>query len=88
MAEGSRGKRSPIKRVGRRRIIKIKKKMIIRGSNEFYDGWLARLFDQPRDVTKSDAWREGWDMLDETPNDFRDTIERMIKLNQINVHWI
>lgn len=86
MAEGPRSFATAGKRVGRRRIIK--KKMIIRGSNEFYDGWLARLFDQPRDVTKSDAWREGWDMLDETPNDLRDTIERMIKLNQINVHWI
>jgi hypothetical protein len=40
--------------------------MIVRGYNEFYDGWLAWLFHVPRDETKSDVWKDGWDMAAET----------------------
>ena len=40
--------------------------MIYRGKNEFYDGWLARHYRKPFDAAKSGAWREGWNMADET----------------------
>jgi len=44
----------------------------ISGYNAFYEGWLARVFGQPKVCMKSydiEAWLEGWDMADETgPN--------------------
>jgi hypothetical protein len=38
-----------------------------RGRNEFYDGWLARHYQEPDNPTQNEAWREGWRMADETP---------------------
>jgi hypothetical protein len=40
--------------------------MKIRGWNEFYDGWLAWVLMQPHDIAKSDAWKDGWEMGQET----------------------
>jgi len=38
----------------------------IRGWNSFYEGWLARCLEQPKDKGQGNAWETGWDMGDET----------------------
>lgn len=38
----------------------------IAGYNEFYEGWLARVLEQPRDESKTEDWQDGWEMADET----------------------
>lgn len=38
----------------------------LRGYNDFYDGWLARVLHRPRKETENDLWKDGWDMANET----------------------
>lgn len=33
---------------------------VIRTRNEFYDGWVAHLLQQPLDDARSDVWKDGW----------------------------
>jgi hypothetical protein len=37
-----------------------------RGHNSFYDGWLAKIYNQPLDPAKDEAWKAGWCTADET----------------------
>lgn len=39
---------------------------IVKGYNEFYEGWLARILEQRQDQQQSVAWQEGWKTADET----------------------
>ena len=39
---------------------------IIKGWNDFYDGWLARCLEQPIDINQNESWKEGWNMGNET----------------------
>lgn len=39
---------------------------IVAGWNPFYEGWLARILQQPLDPEQSVAWQEGWRTADET----------------------
>ena len=39
---------------------------IIKGWNDFYEGWLARCLEQPDDESQNESWQEGWKMGDET----------------------
>lgn len=38
----------------------------IKGWNSFYEGWLARCLEQPKDKGQDEFWKEGWYMGDET----------------------
>jgi len=38
------------------------------GYNDFYDGWLARLFGFPLDQKQNASWALGWQTADETPS--------------------
>lgn len=39
---------------------------IVKGYNAFYEGWLARILQQPLDQQQGVAWQEGWKTADET----------------------
>lgn len=39
---------------------------IVAGWNPFYEGWLARILQQPSDPEQSEAWQVGWKTADET----------------------
>ncbi len=43
----------------------------ISGWNSFYEGWLARCFEQPNNTNQDEAWQRGWRMGDETDEDGR-----------------
>ena len=39
---------------------------IIKGWNDFYEGWLANCFGLPCNENRNTAWKEGWKMGEET----------------------
>jgi len=48
---------------------------IVKGWNDFYEGWLARCLEQQKDGDQGESWQDGWDMGNET-----DDTGRMIAL--------
>jgi hypothetical protein len=50
---------------------------IVSGCNDFYEGWLARLLQQPLDTEQPEGWQVGWQTADET-----DRVGRMWALEQ------
>ena len=59
--------------------------MLVQGWNEFYEGWLARVLLIPFHVTKSDAWKDGWRMADETGDSAIEVLQAEIRLGHICV---
>lgn len=39
---------------------------VIRGWNEFYEGWLANCLDEPLEDYRDEVWKMGWQMGEET----------------------
>lgn len=64
--------------------------MIIMGWNDFYSGWLARVFLQADRESETADWREGWKMADETGDEaikvLQDEIRRGHVIVSSNAH--
>jgi hypothetical protein len=59
--------------------------MTIKGYNDFYEGWLAWILMQPFDKTKSEEWRDGYTMGDETGELALEALRPEIKIGHIIV---
>lgn len=61
--------------------------MKVHGYNDFYDGWLARIFGFPLDKKQNASWELGWQTADGTPSvvDVSQVIAAEIALKHIIV---
>lgn len=60
--------------------------MEVKGWNEFYEGWLARVLLQPNDKEQCFEYREGWRMADETGDNAIAVLQEEIRLRHVLVY--
>lgn len=58
--------------------------MEIKGSTEFYDGWLSRVLMIQKQETKSFEWKAGYDVAEDTDNPI-EVLQDEIRLGHIIV---
>ncbi len=59
----------------------------IRGWNDFYEGWISQIFQQPFDTTQSEDWQLGWKTAKETGPIAATVIPKEIKLGHLIVDY-